>query len=70
MREFFKDYNVVNFLGGTNAQMGGWFRKEIKPCVAGFAGVAAAPGRGAHRPALEKGTIDAAEWVGPTMMRS
>ena len=31
MREFYKDYGIVNFLGGnTGAQMGGWFRKEIK----------------------------------------
>src|SRR5258706_9591021 len=31
MREFYKNYNIINFLGGnTGAQMGGWFRKEIK----------------------------------------
>src|SRR3954465_2230394 len=31
MREFYKGYNIINFLGGnTGAQMGGWFRKEIK----------------------------------------
>lgn len=31
LREFYRDYGVVNFLGGnTGAQMGGWFRKEIK----------------------------------------
>ena len=31
MREFFKDYNIINFpAGNTGAQMGGWFRKEIK----------------------------------------
>jgi TRAP-type mannitol/chloroaromatic compound transport system substrate-binding protein len=30
-REFFKDYNILNFPGGnTGVQMGGWFRKEIK----------------------------------------
>ena len=30
MREFLKDYNVINFpAGNTGAQMGGWFRKEI-----------------------------------------
>jgi TRAP-type mannitol/chloroaromatic compound transport system substrate-binding protein len=30
-REFFKDYNIVQFPAGqTGAQMGGWFRKEIK----------------------------------------
>ena len=31
MSEFFKDYNIINFpAGNTGAQMGGWFRKEIK----------------------------------------
>ena len=30
VREFLKDYNVMNFPAGqTGAQMGGWFRKEI-----------------------------------------
>ena len=30
MRDFFKDYNIINFpAGNTGAQMGGWFRKEI-----------------------------------------
>ena len=31
MREFYAGYNVISFPGGnTGAQMGGWFRKEIK----------------------------------------
>ena len=31
MREFYKDYNMISFVAGnTGAQMGGWFRKEIK----------------------------------------
>jgi TRAP-type mannitol/chloroaromatic compound transport system substrate-binding protein len=31
LREMFAQYNVVNFAGGnTGAQMGGWFRKEVK----------------------------------------
>ncbi len=31
MREFYKDYGIINLLGGnTGTQMGGWFRKEIK----------------------------------------
>ena len=31
MREFYRNYNIVNFpMGNTGAQMGGWFRKEIK----------------------------------------
>ncbi|NTV11301.1 MAG: twin-arginine translocation signal domain-containing protein, partial [Zoogloea sp.] len=83
MREFMKGYNIVNFPGGnTGAQMGGWFRKEIKSLadlkgtkmrIAGIAGQVMArlgavpqqiPGSDIY-PALEKGTIDAAEWVGP-----
>jgi TRAP-type mannitol/chloroaromatic compound transport system substrate-binding protein len=83
MREFFKTYNIINFVAGnTGAQMGGWFRKEIKTVadlkglkfrIGGFAGTVLAklgavpqqiPG-GDIYPALEKGTIDAAEWVGP-----
>jgi TRAP-type mannitol/chloroaromatic compound transport system substrate-binding protein len=83
-REFFKEYNIYNIpCGNTGAQMGGWFRKEIKT-VADLQGPevplsAASPGRcspssascpsrspgGDIYPALEKGTIDAAEWVGP-----
>jgi len=83
MREFFKEYNIYNIpCGNTGAQMGGWFRKEIKTVadlkglkfrVGGFAGQVLAklgvvpqqiPG-GDIYPALEKGTIDAAEWIGP-----
>src|SRR6184192_264242 len=31
LRDFFKDYNVYNIpAGNTGAQMGGWYRKEIK----------------------------------------
>ena len=47
-REFYNQYNIVNFPGGnTGAQMGGWFRKEVKTVadlkglkfrVGGFAG--------------------------------
>ena len=83
MRDFFKDYNIYNIpCGNTGAQMGGWYRKEIKTVadlkglkfrVGGFAGQVLAklgvvpqqiPG-GDIYPALEKGTIDAAEWIGP-----
>jgi len=83
MREFFKDYNIMNFpAGNTGAQMGGWFRKEIKTVndlkglkmrIGGTGGLPLTklgvvpqqiPG-GDIYPALEKGTIDAAEWVGP-----
>ncbi len=83
MRELFKDYNIVQFpAGNTGAQMGGWFRKEIKTTedlkglkfrIGGFAGkvltkLGVVPQQiagGDIYPALEKGTIDAAEWVGP-----
>ncbi|HEX4917547.1 MAG TPA: ABC transporter substrate-binding protein [Limnobacter sp.] len=82
-RDFLKGYNVINFPGGnTGAQMGGWWRSEIrnvsdlkglKVRMPGFggrimAGLGAVPQTipgGDIYPALEKGTIDAAEWVGP-----
>jgi TRAP-type mannitol/chloroaromatic compound transport system substrate-binding protein len=83
MREFYKDYKMTSFLmSHTGAQMGGWFRKEIKTVedlkgtkmrIGGFAGqvltkLGVVPQQiagGDIYPALEKGTIDAAEWVGP-----
>jgi TRAP-type mannitol/chloroaromatic compound transport system substrate-binding protein len=83
MRAFFKDYNIYNIpAGNTGAQMGGWFRKEIKTLkdleglkfrIGGFAGNVVAKlgvipqqiAGGDIYPALEKGTIDAADWVGP-----
>jgi len=83
MREFYANYGFTSFpMGNTGAQMGGWFRKEIKTVadmkglkfrVGGFAGKVTArlgtvsqniPGGEIYQ-ALEKGTIDAAEWVGP-----
>jgi TRAP-type mannitol/chloroaromatic compound transport system substrate-binding protein len=83
MRELYQRYNIVHFpAGNTGAQMGGWFRKEIRTLedlkgmkfrVGGFAGRVLAklgvvptqiPASDIY-PALEKGTIDAAEWVGP-----
>jgi TRAP-type mannitol/chloroaromatic compound transport system substrate-binding protein len=83
MREFYAAFNIVNFVGGnTGAQMGGWWRKEIKSLAdikgqkfrtGGFGGVVMGkigvvpqniPGGEIYQ-ALEKGTIDAAEWVGP-----
>jgi TRAP-type mannitol/chloroaromatic compound transport system substrate-binding protein len=83
MRDFYRQFNIVSFpMGNTGAQMGGWWRKEIKSLAdikgvkfrtGGFSGVvyerlggvaANIPG-GEIYAALEKGTIDAAEWVGP-----
>ena len=83
MREFYRPYNIISFpMGNTGAQMGGWWRKEIKSLAdvkgvkfrtGGFSGkvferlggVAANIPGGEIYAALEKGTIDAAEWVGP-----
>jgi TRAP-type mannitol/chloroaromatic compound transport system substrate-binding protein len=83
MREFYSNYGFTSFpMGNTGAQMGGWYRKEIKTVadmkglkfrVGGFAGKVTGrlgtvsqniPGGEIYQ-ALEKGTIDAAEWVGP-----
>jgi len=83
MREFFAQYNIINFpMGNTGVQMGGWYRKEIKTVgdvnglkmrIGGFGGrvlaklgaVAQNIPAGEIYTALEKGTIDAAEWIGP-----
>jgi TRAP-type mannitol/chloroaromatic compound transport system substrate-binding protein len=83
MREFYAKYGMTSFpMGNTGAQMGGWYRKEIKSLkdikglkmrIGGFAGkvmepMGAVPQNipgGEIYTALEKGTIDAAEWVGP-----
>ncbi|MEY8878314.1 MAG: TRAP transporter substrate-binding protein [Leptothrix sp. (in: b-proteobacteria)] len=83
MREFYRGYNIINFLGGNSgAQMGGWYRKPVtsladlkglKFRVGGFAGRVIErlggvpqnlPGGEIYQ-ALEKGTLDAAEWIGP-----
>jgi TRAP-type mannitol/chloroaromatic compound transport system substrate-binding protein len=81
--EFLKEYGVHSLIAGnTGAQMGGWYRKEIKTVedlkglklrIAGIAGQVLAklgvvPQQLAGPdiyPALERGTIDATEWVGP-----
>jgi TRAP-type mannitol/chloroaromatic compound transport system substrate-binding protein len=83
MRDFYREYNIISFpMGNTGAQMGGWWRKEVKSLAdvkgvkfrtGGFSGkvyeriggVAANIPGGEIYAALEKGTIDAAEWVGP-----
>ena len=83
LREFYAAYNIVNFpMGNTGAQMGGWFRKEIKTLddlkglkmrISNLAGAVCAKmgvvpqtlAGGEIYTAMEKGTIDAVEWVGP-----
>jgi TRAP-type mannitol/chloroaromatic compound transport system substrate-binding protein len=83
VNDLLKEHNVYGIpTGATGAQMGGWFRKEIKTVddlkglkmrIGGFAGTILAKlgcvpqqlAGGDIYPALEKGTIDAAEWVGP-----
>ena len=83
MNEFYATKNLIAYpCGNTGAQMGGWFRKEIKSVadmqglkmrIGGFGGkvmskIGVIPQQiagGEIYQALEKGTIDAAEWVGP-----
>ncbi|WP_431282614.1 TRAP transporter substrate-binding protein [Humitalea sp. 24SJ18S-53] len=83
MKDFFASYNIVSIpAGNTGAQMGGWFRREIRTVedlrglkfrIGGFAGnvlerLGVVPQQiagGDIYPSLERGTIDAAEWVGP-----
>lgn len=82
-RELFREYNIVNFPGGsTGVQMGGWFRREIRSLsdlkglkmrIPGLGGqimarlgvVPQTLAGGDIYPALERGAIDATEWVGP-----
>jgi TRAP-type mannitol/chloroaromatic compound transport system substrate-binding protein len=77
------EHNIVSFAcGNFGAQMGGWFRKEIRSLadlkglkmrIGGFSGavlqrVGGIPQNipaGEVYQALERGTVDAAEWVGP-----
>jgi TRAP-type mannitol/chloroaromatic compound transport system substrate-binding protein len=83
LNELLKNFNCTGVAAAnTGAQMGGWFRKEIKSVddlkglkmrIGGFAGTIVAKlglvpqqlAAGDIYPALEKGTLDACEWVGP-----
>ncbi len=83
LRGLYQEYDIVQFPGGnTGAQMGGWFRREVKSLadlrglkmrIPGLGGKIMArlgcvpqtlPGPDIY-PALERGALDAAEWVGP-----
>lgn len=81
--DFFREYNIHGIpAGDTGAQMGGWFRTEMRSVadlqglkfrITGLAGqlftrLGAAPVLTAPAdiyPSLERGVIDAAEFVGP-----
>lgn len=83
MEEVYRDQGVVSLpANNTGAQMGGWFRKEIRSVedlkglkfrIGGTGGmvltklgvVAQQLGAADIYPALERGVIDGAEWVGP-----
>src|SRR5207247_8769479 len=83
LNELYGTFGILGVpFGNTTAQMGGWFRKEIKTLddlkglkfrVGGVAGqvlrrLGVVPQQippGDIYPALEKGTIDAAEGIGP-----
>ena len=83
MQKLYADFNTINFpAGNSGAQMGGWFKREIRTVadltglkmrIPGFGGqvmtrlgvnVQVLPG-GEIYLALDRGAIDAAEWVGP-----
>ncbi len=81
--ELFREYNIHGIpAGDTGAQMGGWFRNEVRSLddlkglkfrIAGLAGqlfqrLGAVPTQVAAAdiyPSLERGTLDAVEFVGP-----
>jgi TRAP-type mannitol/chloroaromatic compound transport system substrate-binding protein len=83
LNEFYAKFNIYNLpAGNTGAQMGGWFRKEIKSAadlqglkmrIGGLGGnvlqkmgvVPQQLGAGDIYPALERGVLDAVEFVGP-----
>jgi TRAP-type mannitol/chloroaromatic compound transport system substrate-binding protein len=58
---FRKEINSVEDISGLKMRIGGWAGKTIQK----LGGVPQQLAGGDIYPALEKGTIDAAEWVGP-----
>ncbi|WP_448381016.1 TRAP transporter substrate-binding protein [Gloeomargarita sp.] len=83
MQKLYADFGVITFpAGNTGAQMGGWFRREVRSLsdlkglkmrLPGLGGkvmaqmgvnVQVLPGSELFL-ALERGALDAAEWVGP-----
>jgi TRAP-type mannitol/chloroaromatic compound transport system substrate-binding protein len=79
MKEVYDKHGILSFPGGnTGNQMGGWFQKEInsvedlkglKMRIPGFAGevLAKLGAKPTNIPAGERRTIDALEWVGPSL---
>ena len=83
LEAFYAKNGLVAFAAGnTGAQMGGWFRKEVRSVadmqglkfrVSGITGkilakigtIAQAIPAADVYPSLERGVIDAAEWIGP-----
>jgi TRAP-type mannitol/chloroaromatic compound transport system substrate-binding protein len=83
MAPLFRQYGCIQFpAGNTGAQMGGWYRREIRSVadlkglkmrIGGLGGQVLAKlgvvpqqiAGGEIYQALERGTIDAVEWVGP-----
>ena len=83
LNDFYKSYGVMGIpVGNTGAQMGGWYRKEIRTAadlkglkvrIGGLGGMVLSKlgvvpqqiGGGDLYASLEKGVIDAAEWVAP-----
>ena len=62
MREFYRNYNIISFpCGNTGAQMGGFPGRVMERLGVVPQNI---PGGEIYQ-SLEKGTIDAAEWVGP-----
>ena len=83
LNEVSRKFNCFGLpLGSTGAQMGGWFRKEVRTLadlnglkmrIGGLGGTVLSRVGGVPQqlaggdlyPALERGTIDAVEWLGP-----
>ena len=83
MRDFYAPHQIVNFpMGNSGAQMGGWFRRELRSAgdlqglrmqigglgarvLQALGGSPQQMAMGELVGALERGALDAVEWVGP-----